>query len=274
MRLDFLRPRRGRPDRRLLLAGLAAAALLLGASLLWRGGGAEPAAGTPDARQAAQAALQPPGEAERLLVETTLRQIDQAWQAQFAQLSRPYSPAAPLLLDGIPPEDCDRAPAGAGIFYCPADARLHVDLRRVARLRQQGGETGPLALGYLLAHGAGHHVQQLLGIAGLVRGLQAQAADPAASLALWHRLEYQAECFAGLALRGGAGAAALAAPGAAEAVLQQAGLDDARPAPPPPGATPPTDPAAQGEAGLRADWFRAGLQRGDFAACDSFAGLP
>lgn len=274
MRLDFLRPRRGRADRRPLLAGAAVAALLLGGALLLRGGGEADPAGAPAGRPAAQAPLQPPGEAERQLVDDQLRRIDQAWQAQFARLGRPYSPAAPLLLEGIPPEACDRAPAGVGIFYCPADARLYVDLRRVARLRQQGGEAGAPALFSLLAHGAGHHVQQLLGITGLVRGLQAQAADPAASLALWLRLEYQAECFAGLAARGGAEAAALAAPGGAEAALQLAALDDARPAPPPPGATPPTDPAAQGEAGLRAEWLRTGLQRGDFAACDSFGGLP
>ncbi|MDQ1078135.1 putative metalloprotease [Pseudoroseomonas cervicalis] len=277
MRLDLLRSgrRMGRPDRRLLLAGGGAAALLLGAVLLLRGGEAPGPDGQPAARPAAQAPLQPAGEAERQLVEGALRQVNQAWQAQFARLSRTYTGAEPLLMNGIPPEACDRAPAGAGIFYCPADARLYVDLDRVARLRQRGGETGPLAVFYLLAHGAGHHVQQLLGITGLVRGLQqAQTADPAASLALWNRLEYQAECFAGLSARDGAQAAALAAPGAVEAVLQMAALDDARPAPPPPGATPPTDASAQGEAGLRAEWFRTGLQRGDYAACDSFGGLP
>ncbi|MCQ4159574.1 neutral zinc metallopeptidase [Roseomonas sp. GC11] len=273
MRLDGLRREWNKltgPGRGLVLGGLLALPLaLLGATLLRH---APEGAGSPG-RAPAAAPLQPPGPAEEQLVAQILEETNRTWGAQFARLKRSYQPSEPLLQTSLPPEACDRAPAAAGIFWCPADARIYVDLTRVARLRQQGGEAGMLAIGYLLAHAAGHHVQQQLGIIALVRGLQQRSQDPEEQRALWRRVEEQADCFAGLWARGASQAQTATTPGAVEAALAAAALDDARPLPPPTGYTAATEAAAQGDIAERATWFRTGMEKGDYVACDSFGGL-
>ncbi|ONG53143.1 hypothetical protein BKE38_13245 [Pseudoroseomonas deserti] len=216
--------------------------------------------------------------ATRLLEETT-----RSWTAQFRLLGRTFQPAAPIFANGIAPTACDGAPAPSGLFYCTADARIYVDLDRQARLGQgSGGNGGGMTVALLLAHAVGHHVQQQLGILDLVRGLQARLPEAEGADSLRRRVELQADCFAGLWAKTSSLVPGMADTAAQEAAFAAMRDDAARPAPPaaaPPAAEPasaavvPQAPAPL-TAAERAQWFRTGLQRGDFAACDTFSGLP
>jgi predicted metalloprotease len=213
--------------------------------------------------------------ASRLLEDTT-----KSWTAQFRSLGRTFQPAAPIFANGIAPTACDNAPAASGLFYCTADARIYVDLDRQAALTR--GPGGALAPALLLAHAVGHHVQQQLGMLDLVRSLQARMPDAEGAEKLRRRVELQADCFAGLWAKQSSLAGSFADAAALEAAFAAIGEDAARPAPPPAASNSP-EPAAAAVAPAppapltvaeRAPWFRTGLQRGDFAACDTFSGLP
>ncbi|WP_159995267.1 neutral zinc metallopeptidase [Roseomonas sp. 18066] len=243
---------------------------------LFRGGAAPaPQAAAPAAPPARGGALEQDF-ATRLLEDTT-----RGWTAQFRSLGRTFQPAAPIFANGIAPTACDNAPAPSGLFYCTADARIYVDLDRQAKL-SQGGDGGGMTVALLLAHAVGHHVQQQLGMLDLVRGLQARSPDAAGADNLRRRVELQADCFAGLWAKSSTLVTGLADTAAQEAAFAAMREDAARPASPP-AATNATEPASaavvpQAPAPLtaaeRAQWFRTGMQRGDFAACDTFSGLP
>src|SRR5690606_8310454 len=57
-------------------------------------------------------------------------------------------------------------------FYCPADAKMYIDLSFYDILRERYGAPGDFAEAYVIAHEIGHHVQNLLGTLGEVQGMQ------------------------------------------------------------------------------------------------------
>ena len=82
-----------------------------------------------------------------------------------------------------------------GPFYCPADRTVYLDLRFFTNLLHNVG-VGSVAQAYIVGHEFGHHVQQLLGIAGTVA--DANEADPARKNARSVKVELQADCLAGV----------------------------------------------------------------------------
>ncbi len=69
---------------------------------------------------------------------------------------------------------CGLASAAVGPFYCPADAKVYVDLSFYDELQQRFGAPGDFAQAYVIAHEVGHHVQNLLGISDQVQAAQAR----------------------------------------------------------------------------------------------------
>ena len=84
-----------------------------------------------------------------------------------------------------------------GPFYCPSDHKLYVDLSFYKDMQRKLGGGGDFALGYVLAHEVGHHVQTLLGISSQVQKLQSQV-NPKEANRLSVKLELQADCLAGV----------------------------------------------------------------------------
>ncbi|HEU4923046.1 MAG TPA: neutral zinc metallopeptidase [Burkholderiales bacterium] len=132
------------------------------------------------------------------------------------------------------------------------------------------GAPGDFAQAYVIAHEVGHHVQNLLGIAGKIQAARQRASERQAN-ELSVRMELQADCLAGIWAAHANRSKRILEPGdideglnAASAIgddrLQQAARGRVSP-----------ESFTHGSARQRADWFRRGLESGDLKACDTFA---
>ncbi|MEH2180933.1 MAG: neutral zinc metallopeptidase [Nostoc sp.] len=59
---------------------------------------------------------------------------------------------------------CGFARSAVGLFYCPRDQKVYIDLSFYGELKTQYLALGDFAQAYVIAHEIGHHVQNLLGI--------------------------------------------------------------------------------------------------------------
>ncbi len=74
--------------------------------------------------------------------------------------------ASPLLfyLGRAPLQDAAPLLQPRGLFYCPVDHDVYIDLAFAEDLKQRFNAAGDFAMAYVVAHEVGHHVQYLLGI--------------------------------------------------------------------------------------------------------------
>ncbi len=115
---------------------------------------------------------------------------DRFWSARFAAAGLPYSPPEVAITTGD--DSVCGAIAGSGAQYCPDQRTIVIrimkhDLRDPFRMN----------IAHSVAHEWGHHVQQLTGVLDAQAALYEPAPEGARRL-LSHRLEMQAECFAGV----------------------------------------------------------------------------
>ncbi|SEG35819.1 hypothetical protein SAMN05444920_102699 [Nonomuraea solani] len=115
---------------------------------------------------------------------------DRFWAARFAAAGLAYSPPEVTITTGG--DSVCGAITSSGAQYCPEQRTIVIrimkhDLRDPFRMN----------IAHSVAHEWGHHVQQLIGILDAQSALYAPASDGARKL-LSHRLEMQAECFAGV----------------------------------------------------------------------------
>lgn len=183
------------------------------------------------------------------------------------QTNTPYRHAKLVLFRDSTQSRCGGAASATGPFYCPGDERVYIDLGFFDELSRRFGAPGQFAQAYVLAHELGHHVQKLLGIEGKVHQLQESNSREANPLSV--KLELQADCFAGVwahstqergLLESGDVQSAL---GAAAAVgddhLQKMSRGSVSP-----------ESFTHGSSQQRMHWFRAGLDDGTIAACNTF----
>ncbi|MFB4281833.1 MULTISPECIES: neutral zinc metallopeptidase [unclassified Nonomuraea] len=115
---------------------------------------------------------------------------DRFWSARFAAAGLPYSPPEVTITTGD--DSVCGSITGSGAQYCPDHRTIVIrimehDLRDPFRMN----------IAHSVAHEWGHHVQQLIGVLDAQAALYEPASDGARRL-LSHRLEMQAECFAGV----------------------------------------------------------------------------
>jgi predicted metalloprotease len=213
-----------------------------------------------------------PAEDERVeFVSFVLDDLQAVWARELEAAGRSYERAKLVLFRDAVRSECGVGQSETGPFYCPADGKVYLDLGFFDELARRFGAPGEFAQAYVIAHEIGHHVQNVLGVAGQVR--ERQAARPAERNALSVRLELMADCLAGVwahstserkLLEAGDVESAL---GAAAAIgddrLQGAGRGRVAP-----------ETFTHGTSAQRVAWFRRGMERGSPADCDTFAERP
>lgn len=108
-----------------------------------------------------------------------------------------YQPIQTVKYTGQTSSGCGTAQSAMGPFYCPNDQRVYIDqsfMRDMLR-GQLGAKGGPFALGYVLAHEYGHHIEDQLGILAKMRTQQGPTSDSV-------RVELMADCLGGMWAKG------------------------------------------------------------------------
>jgi uncharacterized protein len=211
------------------------------------------------------------GSADRVVEERPVVQfvsfvLDDAqntWRQIFPTLGETYQDARLVLFrEGIQ-SGCGAAGAESGPFYCPADQKAYIDLSFFEELRLRFKAPGDFAQAYVLAHEIGHHVQHLL-------GLDQKAGGARRNNEMSVRLELQADCLAGIWGHSTAQRNILEQGDVEEALNAAAAIGDDR-IQKASGRNVNADTFTHGSSRQRVEWFRRGLQTGDFKSCDTFA---
>lgn len=137
------------------------------------------------------------GAAGKEFVGAVLKSTEVFWTNYFKQGGQAYQVPKLVLFEGFVQSACGMAQSAMGPFYCPPDKKVYIDLSFYQDLRDKLGAPGDFAQGYVIAHEVGHHVQNLLGIAGKVTQQRMRVSEEEGN-ALSVRMELQADCLAGM----------------------------------------------------------------------------
>ena len=234
-------------------------------TLLDFGGASDPGTGPADAPSDPQAQASDP---QRRFVAKILASTEDSWGTYFQSAGKPYEAPHLVLYRGTVQSGCGFAEAAVGPFYCPADARVFLDLSFFQELSQRFHAPGDFAAAYVIAHEVGHHVQNLLGITRRVeaegRGAHQGADSPSV------RLELQADCFAGVwAHDADRRSRLLEAGDLEEGIAAASAVGDDQLQRQTQGRVVP-DSFTHGTSAQRVAWFRRGFESGDPNRCDTF----
>ncbi|MDE1162477.1 MAG: neutral zinc metallopeptidase [Acidobacteriaceae bacterium] len=221
-------------------------------------------------QQAPRSAAQKQGEdRDAHLISFALDNTQQFWTKYFAEHGKTYRHAKLVLFRNQTYSGCGTAQSATGPFYCPADQKVYIDLGFWDELKKFGGSTGDFAQSYVIAHELGHHVQNLLGTENKVQRLMQQ--EPSEKNHLSVDLELQADCYAGV----------WGHSAEQQGIIHDADIHDALSAAAAvgddhlqkmSGRSVSPESWTHGSSAQRERWFKAGLQSGDIASCNTFGG--
>ena len=223
----------------------------------------------PQAPSTQEGPAPPAADEDAQFVSAILASTEDAWSGIFAENDASYPPPTLVLFTDMVRSGCGTAGASTGPFYCPLDQKVYLDLGFFRDLARLGGP-GDFAAAYVVGHEVGHHVQNVVGTAEEVRGLQQR--NPGAANDLSVRLELQADCYAGVWAhrthqeRGGQ---FLEAGDVEEGLAAAAAIGDDRLQRNAGRAVSP-ESFTHGTSEQRQRWLRKGLESGDPDACDTF----
>src|ERR1700746_2462450 len=137
------------------------------------------------------------------MIAGILGEIDDRWSEIFQASGQSYTgPRIVLFRNVTNGGRCGMAQSAMGPFYCPPDRTIFLDTSfyREVETRFHGcsGNACKFTAAYIIAHEAGHHIQNLLGIIPRVTRLQQQAGSKAEANALQVKVELQADCLSGV----------------------------------------------------------------------------
>src|SRR6201995_4970712 len=210
------------------------------------------------------------------MISGILGEIDDRWSEIFQASGQNYTgPKIVLFRNATNGGRCGMAQSAMGPFYCPPDKQIFLDtgfFREVeTRFRGCSGNACKFTAAYIIAHEAGHHVQNLLGILPRVTRLQQQSGSRTESNALQVKVELQADCLSGgwgnreekkrpgFLEAGDIDAALTTASAIGDDTLQRQATGRVVP-----------DSFTHGSAAQRKRWFMTGYQQGTVQACNTF----
>jgi predicted metalloprotease len=229
-------------------------------------GGSDPGTTSPGDQGDGGTAIDP-NDSQAQFVGAVIDDVQTSWEDAFSRMGETYQDTEVVLFTGAVDTECGRATSDVGPFYCPADAKVYLDLGFFDELEQRFGAPGDFAEAYVIAHEVGHHVQNLLGIDAQVQQLVGE--NPSRRNDLSIRQELQADCYAGVWGRSAQGAGVLEAGDLEEGISAAAAVGDDRIQKAATGRINP-ETWTHGSSDQRVQWFRTGFQVGNPDACDTF----
>lgn len=204
-------------------------------------------------------------------VAVVLADTEDTWNELFRQSGQAYREPTLVLFTDAVNSACGYAQAAVGPFYCPADQKVYIDLGFYRDLKERHKAPGDFAQAYVIAHEIGHHVQNLLGISGQVQARRGQVSQ-AEGNQLSVRLELQADCLAGIWAHHAQRTRQILEQGDIEEALNAASaIGDDRLQRQTRGYVSP-ESFTHGSSKQRVEWFTRGIQTGELAQCNTFAG--
>ena len=210
------------------------------------------------------------------MISGVLGEIDDRWTEIFRETGQKYvGPQIVLFRNATNGGRCGQAQSAMGPFYCPPDKKIYLDtsfFRQIeTKFRGCSGNACKFTTAYIIAHEAGHHVQNLLGIIPRVTQAQERAGSKAEANNLQGRVELQADCLSGVWVnreekkrpgfleQGDIDAALQTAAAIGDDTLQRQAQGRVVP-----------DSFTHGSAAQRKRWFMVGYQQGTIQACNTF----
>jgi predicted metalloprotease len=211
------------------------------------------------------------------MIAGVLGEIDDRWSEIFSASGQTYrGPRIVLFKNATNGGRCGMAQSAMGPFYCPPDKQIFLDtgfFREVeTRFRGCSGNACKFTTAYIIAHEAGHHIQNLLGILSKAQQMQQQAGSKAEANNIQVRVELQADCLSGVWVNreekkrpgfleaGDIDAALQTASAIGDDTLQRQSTGRVVP-----------DSFTHGSAAQRKRWFMTGFQQGSVQTCNTFA---
>jgi predicted metalloprotease len=249
--------------------------ILIGGAEILTGGGQAPSYQTDRTNTAPKKAGAPTDEMGSMIAGV-LGEIDDRWTEIFQADGKSYrGPRIVLFRNVTNGGRCGRAQSAMGPFYCPPDRQIFLDtgfFREIeTRFRGCSGNACKFTAAYIIAHEAGHHIQNLLGILDRATAAQQRASSKAEANAIQVRVELQADCFSGVWVnREQKKRPGFLEAGDIDAALQTAAAigDDTLQRQTQGRVVP--DSFTHGSAAQRKQWFMTGYQQGTVAACNTF----
>jgi predicted metalloprotease len=249
--------------------------LIGGAEILTGGGGQAPSYQSD--RPSSQAKRGAPTDEMGSMIAGVLGELDDRWSEIFSASGRTYKgPRVVLFRNATNGGRCGMAQSAMGPFYCPPDQQIFLDTGFFREIETKfGGCQGSackFTAAYIIAHEAGHHIQNLLGILDKATALQRQAGSKAEANAIQVKIELQADCLSGVWVnREAKKRPGFIEPGDIDGALRTAAAigDDTLQRKMQGRVVP--DSFTHGTAEQRKRWFMTGYQQGSVAACNTFA---
>ena len=254
--------------------GIDPRVLIGGAEILSGGGSQSPSIQSDRRTSSARSGV--PTDEMGSMISGILGEIDDRWTEIFQASGQTYhGPRIVLFRNVTNGGRCGMAQSAMGPFYCPPDQQIFLDTGffREVETRFHGcqGSACKFTAAYIIAHEAGHHIQNLLGILPKVTRLQQQAGSKAESNALQVKVELQADCLSGVWVNreekkrpgfieaGDIDGALRTASAIGDDTLQRQSTGRVVP-----------DSFTHGSAEQRKRWFMTGYQQGTLKACNTF----
>ncbi len=248
--------------------------LLIGGAEILTGGGQAPTYQTD--RRSAPGKTGAPKDEMGSMIAGVLGEIDDRWSEIFRESGRTYQgPRIVLFRNVTNGGRCGMAQSAMGPFYCPPDKQIFIDTGFFREIETRfGGCQGSackFTAAYIIAHEAGHHIQNLLGVLPRATEAQQQAGSRAEANAIQVRVELQADCLSGVWVNrqerkrpgfieaGDIDGALRTAAAIGDDTLQRKTQGRVVP-----------DSFTHGSAEQRKRWFMIGYQQGTVAACNTF----